>query len=96
MVGNRVMFVGSLQYYETGGTYQLANLQYQAMRPDDPTNIKLISKGHSAAFVETSADQFVNGKVTIELIDPETEEVQEHEYWLCNLALWYFYKYEKT
>lgn len=87
MVGNRVMFVGSLQYYETGGTYQLANLQYQAMRPDDPTNIKLISKGHSAAFVETSADQFVNGKVTIELIDPETEEVQEHEYDYAYLAL---------
>lgn len=87
MVGNRVMFVGSLQYYETGGTYQLANLQYQAMRPDDPTNIKLISKGHSAAFVETSADQFVNGKVTIELIDLETEEVQEHEYDYAYLAL---------
>lgn len=87
MIGNRVLFVGSLQYYETGGTYQLANLKYQAMRPDDPTNIKLISSGHSAAFVETSAEQFVNGKVTIDFIDSETEEVTSKEFDYAYLAM---------
>ena len=89
-VGNLVRFVGSLQYYETGGTYQVANLKYQAMRPNDPTNIKLIESGHTGAFVETDPDTFVNGKVTVEMIEileDETEQKTEKEFDYAYLAL---------
>ena len=89
-VGNLVRFVGSLQYYETGGTYQVANLKYQAMRPNDPTNIKLIESGHTGAFVETNPDTFVNGKVTVEMIEileDETEQKTDKEFDYAYLTL---------
>ena len=86
-VGNLVRFVGSLQYYETGGTYQIANLKYQAMRPNDPTNIKLLEEGHSASYVLTDPDTFVNGKVTIEVINEETEAEEDKEFDYAYLAL---------
>jgi endonuclease YncB( thermonuclease family) len=86
-LGNRVLFVGSLQYYEVGGTYQLANLKYKVMKPDDPTNIKLISTGNATSFKLTDAETFVNGKVTLEFKNPETEEVTLKEFDYANLAL---------
>ena len=89
-VGNLVRFVGSLQYYETGGTYQVANLKYQAMRPNDPTNIKLIESGHTGAFVETNPDTFVNGKVIVEMIEileDGTEQKTDKEFDYAYLAL---------
>jgi len=86
-IGNRVMFVGSFQYYETGGTYQLSNLRYQAMRPDDPTNIKLISTGNEASFIEVDADTFNNSTVTFDLVDPETEVVETKELPFAEAAL---------
>ena len=74
-VGNRVLFVGSFQYYETGGNYQLTNLKYQVMRPNDPSNIRLVSEGHEAAYTLTTVDQLTS-KVSLELteVDPETKE----------------------
>ena len=86
-VGNRVMFVGSFQFYETGGTYQLSNLRYQAMRPDDPNNIKLISTGHEASFIEVDADTFNNSTVTFDVTDPETEDVETIELPFAESAL---------
>ncbi len=68
-VGNRVRIVGTVQYYEAGGTYQVSDVQYREMKPDDPSNLKLISKGHSPSYVETTAEQFKNGKVEMELED---------------------------
>ena len=68
-VGNMARIVGSVQYYEAGGTYQVSDLTYRLMKPDDPNNIQKISSGHSAAYVLTDADTFVNGKVSIETED---------------------------
>ena len=65
-VGNEVRIVGSVQYYEAGGTYQVSDLNYRMMKPDDPGNIQKISEGNDAAFRLTDADTFLNGKVTIE------------------------------
>ena len=64
-VGNRVRIVGTVTYYETGGTYQVSGLEYTPMRPKDPNNIQKISEGHAPAYVLTTADTFVNRKVTI-------------------------------
>ena len=68
-VGNEVRIVGSVQYYEAGGTYQVSDLNYRAMKPDDPNNIQKLSDGHEPAYVLTEADKFLNGKV--EFVDEE-------------------------
>lgn len=75
-VGNRSRIVGTVQYYETGGTYQVSGLQYRVMKPDDPNNVKLISTGHTGAYCEINANDFANGKVSIETND----EMKEFSY----------------
>ena len=80
-VGNLARIVGSVQYYEAGGTWQVSDLSYRLMKPDDPNNIQKISSGHSGAYVLTDADTFVNGKVTIE------SEEGEATFDYANLAL---------
>lgn len=68
-VGNQSRIVGTVQYYEVGGTYQVSGLSYRQMKPDDPNNIQKISSGHSPAYVLTDADTFINGTVDIEQED---------------------------
>lgn len=70
-VGNRSRIVGTVQYYEAGGTYQVSGLTYRQMKPDDPSNVQKISDGHDPAFITISADKFVSGKVTL---DGDTRE----------------------
>ena len=64
-VGNRVRIVGTVQYYEAGGSWQVSGLSYRMMQKDDPNNIQKLSEGHSAAYTLTDADTFVNGQVTM-------------------------------
>ena len=64
-VGNEVRIVGTLQYYEAGGTWQVSGLTYRMMKPKDPGNIQKLSEGHSPAYVLTSPAVFANGKVTV-------------------------------
>ncbi|MBE6541501.1 MAG: thermonuclease family protein [Ruminococcaceae bacterium] len=71
-VGNESRIVGTVQYYEAGGTYQVSGLTYRQMKPKDPGNIQKISDGHSPAYVLTNADVFANGKIEISGED-ETE-----------------------
>lgn len=70
-VGNEVRIVGSVQYYEAGGTYQVSDLDYRLMKPDDPGNIQKLSEGNTPAFPLVDANTFANGKVTI-----RTEEAE--------------------
>lgn len=64
-VGNRVRIVGSVQYYETGGTYQVSGLEYSPMRPNDPNNISKISEGHKPGYPQVSPKTFATGKVDV-------------------------------
>ena len=64
-VGNEVRIVGTVQYYEAGGTWQVSGLTYRMMKPKDPGNIQKLSEGHSPAYVLTSPAVFANGKVTV-------------------------------
>ena len=64
-VGNEVRVVGSVQYYEAGGTWQVSDVDYRMMKPDDPGNLQKLSEGNTPAFPLTEADKFVNGQVTI-------------------------------
>ena len=66
-IGNEARIVGTVQYYEAGGTYQVSDLNYRMMKPDDPNNIQLLSEGHEPAYVVTDPDTFVNGEVTVAL-----------------------------
>jgi len=65
-VGNEARIVGTLQYYEAGGTWQVSGLTYKMMKPKDPGNIQKLSEGHTPAFTLTTADQFQNGLVKID------------------------------
>lgn len=49
-VGNLVRIVGSVQYYEGGGTWQVSDLTYRMMQPTDPGNIQKLESGHSPSF----------------------------------------------
>jgi DNA/RNA endonuclease YhcR with UshA esterase domain len=70
-VGNEVRIVGSVQYYEGGGSWQIADVDYRMMKPNDPNNLQKLSDGHAPAYVETSIKTF-NGNITIPSDDGET------------------------
>lgn len=76
-IGNMVRVVGTVTYYETGGTWQVSGLNYREFKPKDPSNTIKISEGHSASYCETDADIFANGKmdatVNVSLEGEETE-----------------------
>lgn len=64
-VGNRVLIVGSVQYYEAGGTYQISDIKYHSMRPDHEDNIKKLGEGFTAAYPELDAKTLLEGKVDV-------------------------------
>jgi len=68
-VGNESRIVGTLQYYEAGGTWQVSGLSYRLMKPKDPGNIQKLSDGHSPAYVLTSPELFAQGQVELEVED---------------------------
>ena len=74
--GNRVRVVGVVSFWETGGSYQVSDLDYDPFEPDDPENIQLISENNPVANVETSASTFL-GKTTVTVIDEAGEETSE-------------------
>lgn len=65
-VGNEVRIVGSVQFYEGGGTWQVSDVSYRVMKPDDPSNLQKLSEGHQPSYVLTEPATFASGKVTIE------------------------------
>jgi len=69
-VGNEVRIVGTVQYYETGGTWQVSGLTYRSMKPNDPGNIQKLSEGHSPAYVLTDPVRFASG--TVDVVVDET------------------------
>ena len=69
-VGNRVRVVGSVQYYENGGTYQVADLSYTPFPADDPNNVQKLGEGQSAAYVEVTPKTFMSD-VTVPVGDEE-------------------------
>ena len=80
-VGNESRIVGTVQYYEQGGTYQVSGLTYRVMKPDDPSNIKKLSDGHKPVYLPTTADRFVNGTVDVSFIDnEETQTSKTYKY----------------
>lgn len=82
-VGNLVRFVGSVQYYEAGGTWQVANIHYSAFSKNDPDNIQLIEDGHAAANTLLDPKKFASGKITLDVkkaLDSDETETKEFPY----------------
>ena len=84
-MGNEVRVVGSVQYYEAGGTYQISGILYNHRKPNDPNNSKLISEGNAPSYVETDVNTFVNGKLNIVVTEDGEEVMKEFKY--AELAL---------
>ena len=84
-MGNEVRVVGSVQYYEAGNSYQISGILYNHRKPDDPNNSKLISEGNTPSYVETNANTFVNGTVSV-IVNEDGEEVMK-EFKYAELAL---------
>ncbi len=79
--GNKVRIVGSMQFYEAGGTYQIADLKYDLMDPTNPNNIQKLGEGFSGAYPEVSPETFATGKVSVTVINEDgEEEVKEVSY----------------
>lgn len=73
--GNRVAFVGSVQYYATGGTWQISDIKYVDMRPNDPNNIQLVSSGHEPAYRLVTPELFSEGSVEVEVLTSLDDDV---------------------
>ncbi len=85
-VGNRVRIVGSMQYYEAGGTYQISDLKYDMMNPKSADNIQKISSGNPAAYLEITPETFLSEKKSVTTIDENGEEIVR-EFGFAELAL---------
>lgn len=87
-VGNRVRVVGTVTYYETGGTWQVSGLKYREMKPDDPSNTIQISEGNAPAHKEIDAIQFANGKLDIDVLSSlDSEENTTNTFDYANLIM---------
>ena len=89
-VGNKVRIVGSVQYYENGDSYQVSDLQYRVMKPNDPNNIqKLDDEAYTPAYLPTDPATFKTGTVTL-----KDEEDNATTYSYAELALYTSVKME--
>ncbi|MBQ4107990.1 MAG: thermonuclease family protein [Clostridia bacterium] len=79
-IGNRVTIVGTLQYWENGGTYQVSNLQYDILFPDDEGGCRVLETGNEASYREGDANTLLNGKIEIDSyieVEDENGEIVE-------------------
>ena len=76
-VGNEARIVGTMQYYESGQSWQISGMTYRMMKPDDPGNIRIISQGHSPSWKEINPKQFCNETIIETESGPETRDFAE-------------------
>lgn len=88
-VGNRVRVVGSVQYYEAGGTWQISDVSYREFKPSDPGNtVPLDTEFHAAGNRLTDPSVFANGTVDVETYPSiDSEETHTTSFRYAQLAL---------
>lgn len=87
-VGNLVQFVGSVQYYEAGGTWQVTDIRYNALASDKSDQIQLVDTGFSARNTLTDAETFTSGKVTLDVLKEfGSEETEKKEFDYAELVM---------
>ena len=68
--GNLVYIVGTFQYAEVVNAYQIAGLEYDQMKPDDPAYTHKIAEGQTVPYTEIQdLKDFVNGKTNMTVGD---------------------------
>ena len=73
-VGNYVRVVGTVQLYDAKQVWQVSDLNYRIMQPDDPGNLQKISEGHEPGWVLTDPADFVSGVVSLETAEGTVEK----------------------
>ena len=87
-VGNLARIVGTVTYYETGGTWQISGLQYREFKPMDPSNTIKISEGHAAGNKLTDAATFTSGQVELEVMtELGSEETEPKTFSYADMAM---------
>ena len=87
-VGNRVRIVGTVSYWETGGSYQVSGLSYDPMRPQHEDNTYRIGTDtYAPAYNLVTADKFVNGTASAIVYDEESGEEITKQFKYAELAL---------
>ncbi len=77
--GNLVYLVGTFQYAEVVNAYQIAGLEYDQMKPGDPSFTHLIEKEQEIIYTEiTDLADFMTGKTTV-TVGEETMEFSNNE-----------------
>lgn len=77
-IGNLVKVVGTVSYYEAGGTYQISGVKCNLFKPDI-NDCQLLDTGCDAAYVEIDVNK-INENVSFDfVIEGETEEDAEVE-----------------
>ena len=83
-VGSEVRIAGNVS--EFSGSWQISGMTYSDFIPQDD-DVKKLSDGNEPAFVLTDPKTFANGKVEVEMVDPETEAVTKKTFDYAELAL---------
>lgn len=77
--GNLVYLVGTFQYAEVVNAYQIAGLEYDQMKPGDPSFTHLIEKEQTIPYTEiVNLADFMTGKTTV-TVGEETKEMANNE-----------------
>ena len=76
-IGNRVSIVGTLQYYENGGTYQVSNLQCKPLDPNWDGGCRVLDAGLEASYRELDVGLLKTGKITLDTIQEVEDESGE-------------------
>ena len=65
-VGNETRIVGTFQYYEAGGVWQVTDVKYRAMKPDDPDNLRKLAEGKTPAYQKLTAAELAQDGALLE------------------------------
>ena len=83
-VGSEVRIAGNVS--EFSGSWQISGMTYSDFIPTDD-DVKKLSDNNEPAFTLTDPATFVNGKVDLDMVDPETEEVTKKTFDYAELAM---------
>ncbi len=87
-IGNKVRVVGTVTYYEAGGTWQVSDVSYREFKPNDPGNTVMLEKDQAPSFRLTDPAVFNNQKLTLEVMKSlDSEDMQTKEFTYADLAM---------
>ncbi len=87
-IGNQVRVVGTVTYYETGGTWQVSDVSYREFKPKDPGNTIMLSSGNEPAYRLTDPADFNNTSFSLEVMkELNSEETEIKEFGFDDIAM---------